>query len=74
MSNVVKPRHINGAVPKAKQSLLLGPSPVRLVLPRVACPIGLPILAETPQQIAVSIVAELLVERAGTLDALRQAR
>lgn len=43
-------------------------------LARVRCPIGLPILAETPQQIAVSIVAELLAERMGTLDRLRDGR
>ena len=31
---------------------------------RVHCPIGLPISAETPEEIAVSIVAELVAERA----------
>ena len=40
-------------------------------LAAVCCPIGLPIEAETPQQIAVSIVAELLAARAGTLMRLR---
>ncbi len=40
-------------------------------LQRVRCPIGLGIEAETPQQIAVSVVSELLAERKGTLDALR---
>ena len=49
-----------------------GVAPERLVA--VRCPIGLPVLAETPRQIAVSIVAELLAERSGTLDALREGR
>ena len=49
-----------------------GVPPERLAA--VHCPIGLPILAETPQQIAVSIVAELLAERAGRLEALREGR
>ena len=40
-------------------------------LAAVCCPIGLSIEAETPQQIAVSIVAELLAARAGTLTRLR---
>ena len=40
-------------------------------LAAVCCPIGLTIKAETPQQIAVSIVAELLASRAGTLVRLR---
>ena len=40
-------------------------------LAAVCCPIGLTIEAETPQQIAVSIVAELLAARAGTLVRLR---
>ena len=40
-------------------------------LAAVCCPIGLSIEAETPQQIAVSIVAELLAARAGTLVRLR---
>ena len=40
-------------------------------LAAVCCPIGLSIEAETPQQIAVSIVAELLAARAGTLMRLR---
>ena len=35
------------------------------------CPIGLSIGAETPGQIAVSVVAELLAARAGTLQRLR---
>ena len=39
-------------------------------LARVCCPIG----ADTPQQIAVSVVAELMAARAGTLGALRAAR
>lgn len=39
----------------------------------VRCPIGLGIEAETPQQIAVSVVAELLAERKGTLDGMRNA-
>lgn len=34
-------------------------------LQRVHCPIGLPIGAETPQEIAISIVAELIAARAG---------
>ncbi len=34
-------------------------------LARVSCPIGLPIGAETPEEIAVSIVAELIATRAG---------
>lgn len=42
-------------------------------LARVCCPIGLGIEAETPQQIAVSVVSELLAERKGTLAALRTA-
>lgn len=33
---------------------------------RVRCPIGLPIGAQTPEEIAVSIVAELIATRAGT--------
>lgn len=37
----------------------------------VRCPIGLPIGADSPQQIAVSVVAELLAARAGTLQRLR---
>ena len=32
-------------------------------LARVRCPIGLPLGGETPEEIAVSIVAELLQER-----------
>ena len=40
-------------------------------LAAVCCPIGLTIEAETPQQIAVSIVAELLAVQAGTLKRLR---
>ena len=40
-------------------------------LARVCCPIGLGIYAETPQQIAVSVVAELLAALAGTLPQLR---
>ena len=40
-------------------------------LAAVCCPIGLSIEAETPQQIAVAIVAELLAARAGTLVRLR---
>ena len=34
-------------------------------LSRVHCPVGLPIRAETPEEIAVSIVAELIATRAG---------
>ncbi len=34
-------------------------------LARVSCPIGLPIGAETPEEIAVSIAAELIATRAG---------
>lgn len=37
----------------------------------VRCPIGLPVGADSPQQIAVSVVAELLAARAGTLQRLR---
>ena len=40
-------------------------------LAAVRCPIGLSIGAETPGQIAVSVVAELLAARAGTLQRLR---
>ncbi|MGE9984129.1 XdhC family protein [Desulfovibrio sp. SGI.169] len=40
-------------------------------LAAVRCPIGLPIGAETPRQIAVSVVAELLAARAGALQRLR---
>lgn len=40
-------------------------------LAAVYCPIGLPVGADSPQQIAVSIVAELLAARAGTLPRLR---
>ena len=40
-------------------------------LAAVCCPIGLTIEAETPQQIAVSSVAELLAVQAGTLKRLR---
>ncbi|WP_298030480.1 XdhC family protein [uncultured Desulfovibrio sp.] len=40
-------------------------------LAAVRCPIGLPVGAETPRQIAVSVVAELLAARAGTLQRLR---
>ena len=43
-------------------------------LDKVCCPIGLGIGADTPQQIAVSVVAELMAARAGTLGALRAAR
>ena len=43
-------------------------------LDKVCCPIGLGIGADTPQQIAVSVVAELMAARAGTLEALRAAR
>jgi xanthine dehydrogenase accessory factor len=34
-------------------------------LAQVSCPIGLPIGAETPEEIAVSIAAELIATRAG---------
>lgn len=37
----------------------------------VRCPIGLPIGAESPREIAVAIVAELLAARAGVLQRLR---
>ena len=40
-------------------------------LAAVHCPVGLQIGAETPEQIAVSIVAELLAARTGTLKQLR---
>lgn len=40
-------------------------------LAAVRCPIGLSIGAESPQQIAVAVVAELLAARAGTLQRLR---
>lgn len=40
-------------------------------LAAVCCPIGLSIGAQTPQQIAVAVVAELLAARAGTLTRLR---
>lgn len=40
-------------------------------LAAVRCPIGLPVGAESPQQIAVAVVAELLAARAGTLQRLR---
>ena len=40
-------------------------------LAAVCCPIGLTSEAETPQQIAVSIVAELLAVQAGSLKRLR---
>lgn len=40
-------------------------------LAAVCCPIGLGIKAETPQQIAVSVVAELLAAQSGTLVPLR---
>ena len=43
-------------------------------LTRVCCPIGLGIHAETPQQIAVSVVAELLALQSGTLEQLRADR
>jgi xanthine dehydrogenase accessory factor len=36
-----------------------------LDLERVKCPIGIAIGAETPEEIAVSIVAELIRERRG---------
>lgn len=37
----------------------------------VRCPIGIPVNAQTPQEYAVGIVAELLASRAGTLQRLR---
>lgn len=37
----------------------------------ICCPIGLSIFAETPEQAAVAILAELLAARAGTLGRLR---
>lgn len=37
----------------------------------VRCPIGLPIGAQSPQQVAVAIVAELLAARANTLQRMR---
>lgn len=40
-------------------------------LAAVCCPMGLPLGAENPEQKAVSIVAELLAARAGTLKRLR---
>ncbi len=43
-------------------------------LARVCCPIGLSIRAETPQQIAVSVVAELLAAKGNVLPQLRNAQ
>ena len=43
-------------------------------LARVCCPIGLSIRAETPQQIAVSVVAELLAAKGNVLPQLRATR
>lgn len=40
-------------------------------LAAVCCPMGLNIGAQTPQQIAIAVVAELLAARAGTLTRLR---
>jgi xanthine dehydrogenase accessory factor len=40
----------------------------------VCCPIGLSIRAETPQQIAVSVVAELLAAKGNVLPQLRNAQ
>lgn len=37
-------------------------------LQRVHCPIGLNIRADTPEEIGVSIVAELIMHRAGMQD------
>ncbi len=42
-------------------------------LATVCCPIGLKFKAETPQQIAVSVVAELLAAKGGVLPTLRPA-
>ncbi len=41
-------------------------------LARVSCPIGLPIGAETPEEIAVSIAAELIATRAGLARTIRE--
>lgn len=44
-------------------------------LDRIRQPIGLPLKAETPEEIAVSIIAEIIaVKRGAKLDALREAR
>ena len=37
----------------------------------IRCPVGLPIGAESPKELAVAIVAELLAARAGVLQRLR---
>jgi len=43
---------------------LLGAGVTRKALDRVHCPIGLPIDAETPEEIAISIMAEIVAESA----------
>ena len=57
----------------ALREMLLGRGVTREHLDRIHQPIGLPIKGETPEEIAVSIVAEMIAaRRGGNLDALRK--
>ena len=59
-----------GVVPPGAVSLALGEpdfAPPQEVIDAIHSPIGLPIGGETPEEIAVSVAAELIAHRSGKL-------